>query len=137
MTSVSLRTAARVLSPLILVFSAFLLLRGHDVPGGGFVGGLTAASALVLHSVAFGTSSARRALWLAPETLAAIGLAISGSVALAPLVLGQSALTAAWSELTLGSPDESPLGSPLLFEVGIYAVVSGTSLTLVFNLSEE
>ncbi len=137
MRALSLRTAARLLQPIILFFSVFLLLQGHDSPGGGFVGGLAAASAMVLHAVAFGTRSARRSIVLPPETLAALGLALGALVALAPLALGAPAFSAAWITLTLGGPGEVHLGTPLLFDVGIYVLVLGASLTIVFALEEE
>ena len=54
MTSTILQTATRVLMPLLLLFAVFLLLRGHNQPGGGFVGGLVVASSFVLYSIAFG-----------------------------------------------------------------------------------
>ena len=53
MTSLILQTATRVLMPLLLLFAAFLLWRGHNQPGGGFVGGLVVASSFVLYSLAF------------------------------------------------------------------------------------
>ena len=60
------RTAARLLMPLLLLFSVFLLLRGHNEPGGGFVGGLVAAAAFALYAIAFGTRRARQALVVSP-----------------------------------------------------------------------
>ena len=61
MTSLILRTATRFLMPLLLMFALFLLLRGHNAPGGGFVGGLVVAAAFVLYGIASGTPAARRA----------------------------------------------------------------------------
>ncbi|MCZ7685355.1 MAG: hypothetical protein M5U28_43875 [Sandaracinaceae bacterium] len=137
MRALGLRTAARLLQPLILFFSLFLLLQGHDSPGGGFVGGLAAASAMVLHAIAFGTRSARRSLVVRPETLAALGLALGAMVALAPLALGAPAFSAAWTTITPGGPDAVHVGTPLLFDLGIYVLVVGASLTIVFTLGEE
>ena len=52
--------------PLLLLFAVFLLLRGHNQPGGGFVGGLVVAASFVLYSIAFGVDAARRALLVRP-----------------------------------------------------------------------
>ena len=69
MTSPIFRTAARVLMPLLLLFAAFLLLRGHNEPGGGFVAGLVAAAAFSLYAMAYGVERAHRALLVEPLTL--------------------------------------------------------------------
>jgi multicomponent Na+:H+ antiporter subunit B len=137
MRSVKLEATARVLQPLILFFSVFVLLEGHDAPGGGFVGGLTAAAALVLHGLAYGHESARRALPVRAETVAAAGLLVAASTAVAPLLWGRPLLTAAWTKLDLGDFGALSLGTPLLFDVGVYLVVLGGTLMIVLTLGEE
>ena len=73
MTSSILQTATRVLLPLLLLFAVFLLLRGHNQPGGGFVAGLVVASSFVLYAIAFGVDASRRALLVGPSTLLGAG----------------------------------------------------------------
>ena len=73
LTSPIFRTAARLLMPLLLLFAVFLLLRGHNEPGGGFVGGLVAAAAFALYAIAYGVDRARRALLVKPLTLLGVG----------------------------------------------------------------
>jgi len=63
----------RLLLPLLLMFSVFLLLRGHNEPGGGFVGGLMAATGFALFSIAFGSETARRILRIDPLALIGVG----------------------------------------------------------------
>ena len=77
MTSSILQTATRFLMPLLLLFAVFLLLRGHNEPGGGFVGGLVVAAAFVLYSIAYGVSASRRALLVEPSTLLGAGLLVA------------------------------------------------------------
>ena len=77
MTSSILQTSARLLMPLLLLFALFLLLRGHNQPGGGFVGGLVVAASFVLYSIAFGVGAARRALLVRPSRLLGIGLLVA------------------------------------------------------------
>ncbi len=66
-----LHTAALAIMPLQLMFSVFLLLRGHDEPGGGFIGGLVAASAFVLYAFSFGAQATRKLLRVHPKDLLA------------------------------------------------------------------
>jgi multicomponent Na+:H+ antiporter subunit A len=77
MFSLILSTTARAIMPLTLVFSIYLLMRGHNAPGGGFVGGLVAAVAFVLASLADGLGTARRALRVDPHLLMAVGLSLA------------------------------------------------------------
>ena len=74
MKSLILSTATRVLAPVILLLSVFVFLRGHNAPGGGFVGGLLAATAFALIEKAEGLAAARKALRVRPEAIAAVGL---------------------------------------------------------------
>ena len=93
MTSSILQTATRFLMPLLLLFAVFLLLRGHNEPGGGFVGGLVVASAFVLYSIAYGVSASRRALLVDPATLLGVGLLITEGVGIDhPAALGDAGL---------------------------------------------
>jgi multicomponent Na+:H+ antiporter subunit B len=131
MTSLILRIAARRLMPLLLLFGLFLLLRGHNAPGGGFVGGLVVAAAYALHAFAFGVAAARRALLAAPSRLIGVGLLLALGSGLLPLALGWAFLTALWLD-----PD-SGIGTPLLFDLGVFLVVIGVVLTMTFTLAEE
>ena len=130
-TSPIFRTAARLLMPLLLLFSFFLLLRGHNVPGGGFVGGLVAAAAFALYAMAFGVERAQQALLVKPLTLLGAGLLIALGSGLPAAFRGQPFMTAQWA---LGPVD---LGTPLLFDIGVFLVVAGVALMMVFSLTEE
>ena len=94
MTSSILQTATRLLMPLLLLFAVFLLLRGHNQPGGGFVGGLVVAASFVLYSIAFGVDAARRALLVRSSTLLGIGLLVALVSGLPGVVLGQPFMAA-------------------------------------------
>ena len=136
MTSIILQTTARTLQPLLLFFSVFLLLRGHDQPGGGFAGGLLAAGAFALHAIAFGVGPARRSLGVDPRGLMGAGLCLelfSGALA---LLRGQSPFTSIWVGWEFGGR-QLEAGTPLLFDLGVYLLVMGTALTMVFALGEE
>ena len=138
MNSVILQTATRLLTSLILMFSVYIMLRGHNLPGGGFIGGLIAATGFVLYAIACGTTEARRALRVDPQqiAMAGLGVALLGGLVAAPF--GEPLFTGQW--LMLGATETSkglPLSSVLVFDVGVYLVVMGAILTLVFALEEE
>ena len=135
MTSSILQTAARLLMPLLLLFAIFLLLRGHNQPGGGFVGGLVVAASFVLYSIAFSVDAARRALLVRPSTLLGIGLLVALVSGLPGVVLGQPFMTSVWTTVPLGSTDLD-VGTPLVFDIGVFLAVIGVVLTIVFTLAE-
>lgn len=135
MTSSILQTATRVLMPLLLLFAIFLLLRGHNQPGGGFVGGLVVAASFVLYSIAFGVDAARRALRVRPSTLLGAGLLVALVSGLPGVVAGRAFLTALWTTVVVG-PGVVAVGTPLVFDIGVFLAVIGVVLTIVFTLAE-
>jgi multicomponent Na+:H+ antiporter subunit B len=137
MNSLILRTSARLVLTLLLIFSIFLLLRGHNDPGGGFVGGLVAAAAFALYGVADGTAATRRALYLDPRTIIAIGLLIAAGTGAAALFVGDPFLTAGWGDLDFPGLPSLTLGTPLLFDAGVFLVVLGVTQTIILALAEE
>ena len=137
MTSLILSTAARYLLPLLLVFSVFILLRGHNEPGGGFIGGLIAAAAFALNAIAFDSRATRRTLRVAPRTLIAIGLLIATASGSLPVFLGQPFMTGEWYKLDLPGVGEFDVGTPLIFDCGVYLLVLGVAVTMILTLAEE
>ena len=135
MTSSILQTSARLLMPLLLLFALFLLLRGHNQPGGGFVGGLVVAASFVLYSIAFGVGAARRALLVRPSRLLGIGLLVAFVSGLPGVIAGRAFLTAMWTTVAIGSRAVA-IGTPLLFDIGVCLAVIGVVLTIVFTLAE-
>jgi multicomponent Na+:H+ antiporter subunit B len=136
-TPLILSTAARLLLPLLLLFSVFLLLRGHNQPGGGFAAGLVVAAAFALYAIATDVPTARRALGVAPRTLLGAGLLVALGSGLLPVLGGRPFLTGLWSYLPLPGGDRVDVGTPLLFDVGVYLVVIGMALMIVLSLAEE
>ena len=130
-TSPIFRTAARLLMPLLLVFAVFLLLRGHDQPGGGFVGGLVAAAAFALFAIACGVQRARQALLVRPMTLLGAGLLLALISGVPAVVGGQPFLTAVWASGPVA------IGTPVVFDAGVFLVVTGVVLMMIFSLAEE
>jgi multicomponent Na+:H+ antiporter subunit A len=132
--SIILSTAARSLVPLMTLFSFFLLLRGHNEPGGGFTGGLIAASAFALFIIAYDVAHARSMLRVEPQTLMGVGLLIALFSGIPALFQGKPFMTGIW--LPQKIPVIGKLGTPLIFDVGVYFLVLGIVLTIIFNLAE-
>ncbi len=135
MTSLILRTATRLLMPLLLLFAVFLLLRGHNEPGGGFVGGLVVAAAFVLYAIAYGVDAARRAVLVDPSTLLGAGLLVALGSGIPAVLVGRPFLTAIWTTVGI-EPAVVDVGTPLVFDVGVFLAVIGVVLTIVFTLAE-
>lgn len=135
--SLILRTATRYLLPLILLFSFFALFRGHNNPGGGFVGGLLAATAFALYSIAYSEAETRQLLHITPQALVGWGLLLAIlSALLAPIFTGNPFMKGLWLE-SLEIPTIGKLGTPFLFDVGVYLTVLGVVLLIVFSLTED
>jgi len=135
MTSIILSTAIRFLLPLLLLFSVFMLLRGHNEPGGGFVGGLVVAAALALYALAEGAGEVRRLLNFDPRALIVAGLTLALISGILPLLIGRPFLTGLWFSSPF--PVLGHLGTPLLFDLGVYLLVAGMALLIVLSLMEE
>ena len=133
--STILRTSTNYLLPLLVMFSVFVLIRGHYLSGGGFVGGLIASIAFVLHSFAYSTRSTLRLFKIKPMFLIPIGLSLSLFSGLLPSLVSKPFMTSIWfidHVEVIGS-----FGSALLFDIGVYLVVIGVVLTILFTISEN
>jgi multicomponent Na+:H+ antiporter subunit B len=119
----------------MLIFSIFLLLRGHNEPGGGFVGGLVAAAAYALFLIANGVEEAKKLLKAEPLKLMALGLALALLSAFISIVIGKDFMTGVWVKNEF--PVIGKIGSPLLFDLGVYFLVLGIVLKIIFSLAEE
>lgn len=133
MNSLILSTAARLLLPLLLMFSFFLMLRGHNEPGGGFAGGLVASSAFVLYGIAYGVSATRELLRVDPRSLIGVGLLIALGSGVPALFAGLPYFTGLWFYLPA---TQIKIGTPLFFDIGVYLVVMGIALTIILALAE-
>ena len=125
-----LRAAARSVVPLLGLLSLVLFARGHHEPGGGFVGGLVAASAAMLYAFAFGVKRASRRI--SPPVVTAIGLAIALIAGAVGLLAGGTFMQSMWLDGRV--PAVGKLGTPLLFDAGVFLVVFGVATDVLFEL---
>jgi multicomponent Na+:H+ antiporter subunit B len=137
MRSIILQTATRLILTLLLLFSVFLLVRGHNEPGGGFIAGLVTSGAFVLYAIAYDVRLARQAIRFEPHIFIGAGLLVAMVSGLASLFTEQPFLTGEWVSWKFNPSDAIELGTPLLFDIGVYIVVIGATLTIIFTLAEE
>ena len=136
MNTLIFRTAAPFLTALMLLFSIFVLLRGHNEPGGGFIGGLIAASAFAIYAIAFGVQHVRRAMVFHPMSIAGAGLLLSVLSGFVSAPLGYPFMTGVWVYPTLFGV-EVPLATVISFDIGVYLVVVGTFTSIALALEEK
>lgn len=132
-----LATGTRTMVPTLVLFSVFLLVTGHDVPGGGFAGGLIASAALLLVFLAFGARGLKRALPLDPEALTGIGLAAAILAGIIGLLFNDTFLTYTYASAELPLIGDVKISTLLLFDVGVYVLVIGLVATAVLRLGTE
>ncbi len=138
MISSLLIISSRYISPLLLVLSLIVLYRGHNLPGGGFIGGLIAASAILLLAIAEGWGKTERRLPIQPMTLMAIGLALAAGSGFFGMINGGMFMQGVWLPFfELPLLGKVKLGTPLLFDVGVYFVVIGFTLKCAHALATE
>ena len=136
MRTVIFRSIAPYLTALMILFSVFVLLRGHNEPGGGFIGGLIAASALAIYGIACGVEPVRRALYFAPEAIAGFGLFIAALSGLPSLFVEAPFMTGLWAEPSVfGNP--VAISTVLVFDTGVYLVVVGAIAAIGLGLEER
>lgn len=137
MDSLILTTAVRYFVPLLLLFSLFLLFNGHDGHGGAFPGALVAAVAFAIHLFVFGSRRTRRMLGPDPRLLIALGLGLMIVTGLPGLFRRREYLAAEWVHVPLAPEGLEWLGTPLLFDAGIYLTIAGAAILILVTVGEE
>ena len=130
-------TTSRGLFHITLLISVWLTFRGHNAPGGGFIGGLVAASAFVMVYLARGAVALRRAVRLTPSTLIGVGLMISVVTGLVPIALGDQLLESDLIPFTLPIIGDVKLATSVIFDLGVYLLVVGVVLLVISELGAE
>jgi len=137
MVSIILKTSVRYLMPLLILFSFYMLLRGHNAPGGGFIGGLLAAAAFILLALAEGITKTKTKININPQFLIGIGLLIALGSGIISFFTLKPFMTGLWIHTSLPLLGEIHLGTPLLFDLGVFFVVIGITTHIIFTLAEE
>lgn len=138
MSSLILRTANQFIIPVTLLFAAYMALKGHNLPGGGFIGGLIAAVALVLYRMSHGRDAMSRIMPFHPRVLIATGLAIATLTGILPLLWQKPLLYSVVIDVPLPYAAEAlHIPTAFFFDVGVLLVVVGVSVGMIVRLGEE
>ena len=137
MSSVLLRTAVKLILPLTLIFAVYIALKGHNLPGGGFIGGLMVAVGINLYRMAEGRAALIRLIPFHPRVLVSLGLAIAIATAVAPMLLGADVLQSHVADVRLGYGQSAHFASAVFFDAGVLLVVVGVSVGMIQRLAEE
>ena len=128
---------ARLLFPVIGLVALFLLLRGHDLPGGGFAAGLTASIAIILQYMIGGTQWIEDRLRVRPLRWIGAGLLLATGTGLAAWLFGRPFLTSYFAYADLPVIGEVPTASALLFDIGVFALVVGATVLMLIALAHQ
>jgi multicomponent Na+:H+ antiporter subunit A len=132
--SLVLEVATRIIFPLIMMLSAYFFFTGHNTPGGGFAGGLTAGLALVLRYLAGGRYELGETLPLDAGKILGVGLGLSAGTAVASLLVGAPALSSAMFEIDVPLLGHIKIVTALFFDLGVYLIVVGLVLDVLRSL---
>ena len=121
----------------MIIFSLYLLLAGHNLPGGGFAGGLTAGLALTIRYLAGGRFELREAAPLSAGALLGTGLALAAVSGVVPLLLGGQVFQSAIIQVWLPVFGDIKFVTSTIFDIGVYIVVVGLVLDVLRSLGAE
>lgn len=132
-----LQSVSKYIFVLIHVLAVYLFFKGHNEPGGGFIAGLASSISFILIAMSGGTTLAKRILIINPLTFAGIGLFLAYFTSLAPTLVGLPFIFHKMIHLTLPIWGDVHIGTPALFDLGVYMVVIGVTSKAMFILSDE
>lgn len=132
-----LQIAARHMLPLLIALSLIVLYRGHNEPGGGFIGGLMLGAAYILYAMAFGVIRTQKRLTFSPVNITAMGLLLAIASGIPALFQEKEFMSGQWITIFASTPLELKLGTPLLFDLGVYLTVAGMLMLMMFSIMEE
>ena len=135
MNPVLLQLTSGYLSKILYLLAILFFLKGHNSPGGGFIAGLMVASAVMLDMLAFGVVKVKKSMILAPLKMAACGVVLALFASLIPVFYGQPFFTGVWvPEFTVPFLGKMHIGTPLLFDLGVFMTVIGFAVSVIFDL---
>ncbi|AMN44118.1 monovalent cation/H+ antiporter subunit A [Rhodoplanes sp. Z2-YC6860] len=126
-----------MLFPVVGAAALYLLLRGHDLPGGGFVAGIIMAVAFILQYMARGTTWVESHLRVLPVRWMGFGLLLAAGVGAGAFAFGRPFLSSSFSYLEIPLVGSTPLASALLFDVGVFALVVGATVLMLIAIAHQ
>jgi len=134
---VILRTVTKIVVFIILTLSVYLFFSGHYSPGGGFIGGLVLASAIVLMYLTSDIETVHKGMPFDFKLVAALGVLIATGTGFASFLFGKDFMTQAAMKLNIPIFGETELASVVLFEAGVAMTVIGVVVTIILSISED
>lgn len=134
MNSAILQIASKYIVAILITFGIIALFRGHNSPGGGFIGGLLVGLAIVYKGFAFTPEQVYLSLKIKPQVYIAIGLFLILLSVVPSIVVEAEIMTALWMKVTLLQEAELKLGTPILFDLGVFFIVIGVVLSFMFSI---
>ncbi len=136
MKNIILEKIAGFFLVLMLLFSVIIFIRGHNNPGGGFIGGTVAAVGFIFYGIIHGVERVKRLVRITTIEMMGAGLLMGITALSISSFAGMEPATAIWFEFTLFNSFDLHLGTPLLFDAGIYFVVTGAYLSIIISVME-
>ena len=122
---------------MIFFFAVHIFFAGHYTPGGGFVGGLLMASAIVLLVIAYDLKTVQKILPLNYMYVTATGLILALGTAAFPMLLDKPSFTHYFDYFTLPLIGKTSLHTAALFDLGVFLVVVGVTMTIIQTIGED
>ncbi len=123
--------------PAVVMFAFYLLLRGHNLPGGGFAAGITLSIALIIQYMAMGTRFTESRLTVQPLRWAAAGLLCALLTGVGSWFFGLPFLTSDYRYVSLPLIGPAPLSTAMLFDIGVFALVVGATVLILIALAHQ
>jgi multisubunit Na+/H+ antiporter MnhB subunit len=136
MKNIVLEKTARLFMIIMTGFALFILLRGHHRPGGGFIAGIIASAGFLFYAIVFGSDKLMEILKINPRYIMGIGLIISLSASFLPTLQGLPSLTGVWHKINLFNVIDFEIGTPLLFDTGVFILVIGVILGIITSIMD-
>lgn len=136
MNTTILEKTARLFLWIVAVLSVILLLRGHNLPGGGFIAGIVLSVGFIFYGIVFGSYAIQKIIKYNSRTWMGIGLLLVLISAIIPVLAGSEVMTGTWFIISLPLMGEIHLGTPLLFDTGIFVTVAGLILSVIISIIE-
>jgi multisubunit Na+/H+ antiporter MnhB subunit len=135
MKNIILEKISKLYLIVMVIFSVFVLMRGHNNPGGGFIGGIITATGFIFYGIINGSEKIKKMLVISTIELMGAGLLLGVIALMIPVFRGMEPFTGLWLEFNLLS-SVVHLGTPLIFDTGIYLVVTGVFLSIIISIMD-
>lgn len=132
-----LRMTTVVIAFILLGFSVYLLFAGHNMPGGGFIGGLVTSGAIILLYMAYGEKMVNGLFSFNFKTLIPIGLSIAAATGIGSLLFNKPFLTQTFGHFNIPIFGSVELATAMIFDIGVYLTVLGVTITIILNVNDR